>query len=88
MPDTYRKFSAQLSCAGRAQELGVPIILVGDDTLTTVEKINEIIGHVRIHEFSKIDKITELTKKYIDIDGLCLIDILNEHDKNKKKKES
>ncbi len=60
---------------GRAKDLGVPIILVGYDTLTTVEKVNEIIGHVRIHEFSKIDKITELTKKYIDIEELIkLID--------------
>lgn len=54
----------------RAEELGVPIILVPFDTLTTMERINEIIGKVRFHEFVKIDKMIEVVKKNIDIDPL------------------
>jgi hypothetical protein len=54
----------------RAEELGVPIILVNYDTLSAIEKINEIIGKVRFHEITKIDKIVEIVRESIDIDGL------------------
>ncbi|MDD5658442.1 MAG: phosphotransacetylase family protein [Actinomycetota bacterium] len=54
----------------RAEELGIPIVLVPFDTLTTVDKLNEIIGRVRFHEFAKIDKIIEIANKNIDIDML------------------
>lgn len=58
---------------GRAEELGVPMILVNYDTLTAVEKVGEIIGHVRFHEIKKIDKITEVIREYIDTDRLLEI---------------
>ncbi len=51
---------------GRAEELGVPMILVNYDTLTAVERAGEIIGHVRFHEVKKIDKIVEVVREYID----------------------
>jgi hypothetical protein len=54
----------------RAEELGVPIVLVPFDTLTTMETLNEIMGKVRFHEFVKIDKMIEVVKKNIDIDSL------------------
>jgi uncharacterized protein len=55
---------------GRAEELGVPMILVNFDTLTAVEKVGEIIGHVRFHEIKKIDKIIEVAREHIDINKL------------------
>jgi len=55
---------------GRAEEIGVPIILVKYDSLTTVEKLNVIIGHSGFHEFKKIDKIIQIAKEFIDIEGL------------------
>lgn len=55
---------------GRAEELGVPMILVNYDTLTAVEKVGEIIGHVRFHEVKKIDKIIEVVREYIDVSDL------------------
>lgn len=58
---------------GRAEELGVPMILVNYDTLTAVEKVGEIIGHVRFHEIKKIDKIVEVVREYIDINRLLEI---------------
>lgn len=58
---------------GRAEELGIPMILVNFDTLTAVEKVGEIIGHVRFHEVKKIDKIVEVVREYIDIDRLLAI---------------
>ena len=58
---------------GRAEELGVPMILVNFDTLTAVEKVGEIIGRVRFHEIKKIDKMVEVVRKYVDIDRLLEI---------------
>jgi uncharacterized protein len=55
---------------GRAEELGVPMILVNYDTLTAVEKVGEIIGHVRFHEVKKIDKIVEVVREYIDTEKI------------------
>jgi len=55
---------------GRAEELGVPMILVNYDTLTAVEKVGEIIGHVRFHEVKKIDKIIDVVREYIDVNEL------------------
>jgi BioD-like phosphotransacetylase family protein len=58
---------------GRAEELGVPMILVRYDTLTAVEKLNEVIGHAGFYEFKKIDKIIEITKNFIDLNSLIKI---------------
>ncbi len=55
---------------GRAEELGIPMILVNYDTLTAVEKVEEIIGHVRFHEIKKIDKIVEVIKECVDTEAL------------------
>ncbi|MDZ7836496.1 MAG: DRTGG domain-containing protein [Actinomycetota bacterium] len=55
---------------GRAEELGIPMILVNYDTLTAVEKVEKIIGHVRFHEMKKIDKIVEVVNEYIDTKAL------------------
>lgn len=55
---------------GRAEEIGVPIILVKYDSLTTIEKLNAIIGRTGFHEFKKTDKIIQITKEFIDIEGL------------------
>ena len=55
---------------GRAEELGVPMILVTYDTLTAVEKVGEIIGHVRFHEVKKIDKIVDVVRDYINVEKL------------------
>ncbi len=58
---------------GRAEEIGVPMILVNYDTLTAVEKVEEIIGRVRFHEAKKINKVTEVVREYIDLDKLIEI---------------
>lgn len=55
---------------GRAEELGVPMILVTYDTLAAVEKVGEIIGHVRFHEVKKIDKIVDVVRDYINVEKL------------------
>jgi BioD-like phosphotransacetylase family protein len=54
----------------RAEELGVPMVLVRFDTLTTISKINEILGQSNLHELKKLNKLIESVKKYIDLDRI------------------
>jgi len=53
---------------GRAEELGIPIVLVGCDTLTAVGKLCEIMGHSRIYNVKKLDKLLQIIKDSIDIE--------------------
>jgi BioD-like phosphotransacetylase family protein len=41
----------------RADELGVPVLLVDMDTLTAVERMEALMGHVRLHGPDKADRI-------------------------------
>jgi uncharacterized protein len=54
----------------RAEELGVPMVLVKTDTLTTVEAISSFFGHTRFHQPKKIERIRELLTERFDTDGL------------------
>ena len=66
-------FSPSTIVVGRAEELGVPIVLVKYDTLTTVEKLNEILGHSGFHEFKKLDKIMQITRDFINLDEILSV---------------
>jgi BioD-like phosphotransacetylase family protein len=63
-------FSPSSIVVGRAEELGVPILLVRFDSITTIEKLNEILGHTGFHEFKKIDKIVQITRDFIDLEAI------------------
>jgi BioD-like phosphotransacetylase family protein len=54
----------------RARQIGVPIILVMDDTLTTVEKLEDVLGSIRVRESKKIDRARELFEQNVDFDRL------------------
>lgn len=54
----------------RAEDLGVTMILVDLDTLAAVEKTDELIGRVRIHQDQKVQRFQELTKSGVDLDSL------------------
>ncbi len=66
-------FSPSSVVLNRAEELNIPIILVTFDTLKTTEKINEILGKVRFHEFTKIDKMIDIVKNNINVDKLIAL---------------
>jgi BioD-like phosphotransacetylase family protein len=55
---------------GKAEEKGVPVILVADDTLATIEKIDEILGKARIRDDAKIRRIKELVELVVDLERL------------------
>jgi len=51
----------------RAEELGVPIILVESDTLSTVQKAEELIGRIRVHDIKKVSKLMNILKEHVNI---------------------
>ena len=55
---------------GKAKEKEVPVILVADDTLTTMEKVDEIFGKARIRGNAKIERIKELVESNLDLEAL------------------
>ncbi|WP_214044160.1 phosphotransacetylase family protein [Methanomethylovorans sp.] len=55
---------------GSAEEANIPVILVRGDTMSTIEKMENLIGHARIKQEVKIKRIVDLIKEYVDVDGL------------------
>jgi BioD-like phosphotransacetylase family protein len=54
----------------RADELGVPMVLVDMDTLTAVERLEGIMGQVRLHGPGKADRIREMFRAGVAVDDL------------------
>ena len=49
---------------GKAAEQGVPVILVREDTLTTTERVEKAIGHVRLSSPKQVARLRETIKEY------------------------
>lgn len=49
-----------------AEEREVPIIVVTDDTLTTVERAEELLGRIRFHQDEKMQRVTVLMDRHFD----------------------
>lgn len=54
----------------RAEERGVPIILIPDDTLTTVDRAERLFGRVRFHQAAKLMRFTELLEAHFNFERL------------------
>lgn len=54
----------------RADQLGVPMVLVDMDTLTAVEKLEGIMGQVRLHGPGKADRMREMFVAGVAVDDL------------------
>jgi len=54
----------------RAEELGVPMVLVGMDTLTAVEKMEALLGRVRLHDPAKAGRMREMFEGAVDVPSL------------------
>ncbi|MGB3137357.1 MAG: phosphotransacetylase family protein [Nodosilinea sp.] len=60
----------------RASDLEVPIVSVDSDTLSTVERIDELFGQVRLHEPVKVQCIQDLIESHFDTERLLqLLDL-------------
>lgn len=55
---------------GRAAEVGVPMILAKQDTLTAVEVIERYFGKTRIHQEKKIERFQQMLADRFDYDRL------------------
>lgn len=55
---------------GRAEEVGVPMILVRQDTLSTVEVIEQFFGKTRFHQEKKIQRFQEMLADRFDFERL------------------
>ncbi len=55
---------------GKAKLAGVPFLSVHDDTYTTVEKIEAVLGKIRIREQRKVQKTREIIEKEFDLGRL------------------
>ncbi|MDY7040677.1 MAG: phosphotransacetylase family protein [Chloroflexota bacterium] len=55
---------------GRAEEVGVPMILVKQDTLTAVEIIERYFGKTRFHQEKKVQRFQEMLEERFDFDAL------------------
>jgi len=53
---------------GQAEEIGVPIILVKNDTATTVEMVESAIGHQKVHSAKKIERVRKFVREELDLD--------------------
>jgi len=51
---------------GRAEEIGVPVLLVREDTLTTVQNIESFFGKTRFHQPKKIECFERLLEEHFD----------------------
>lgn len=54
----------------RAEELGVPMLLVDTDTLSAVEKMEGLMGHIRLHDATKAARIREMFESSVDLPAL------------------
>jgi len=54
----------------RADELGVCVLIVDMDTLTAVEQLDTLFGHVRLHGPGKADRMRRMFAEGVDIDAL------------------
>jgi BioD-like phosphotransacetylase family protein len=55
---------------GRACDLGVPMVLVDTDTLSAVEHLDMLFGHVRLHGPGKADRMRRMFAKDVSVDAL------------------
>lgn len=56
----------------RAEEIGVPVISVTQDTLTAIESIEHCFGKTRFHHRQKVDVLDRLMDDHFDFDRLYL----------------
>jgi len=54
----------------RAEEVGVPVILVKQDTLTAVEIIEQFFGKTRLHQERKVHRFERMLEERFDFDAL------------------
>ena len=55
---------------GRAEEEGVPVILVPEDTITTIDRMETLMRRVRVRNAQKVDLMKKMLDEYVDVDKI------------------
>jgi BioD-like phosphotransacetylase family protein len=55
---------------GRAEELGVPVILVPDDTITTIDRMETLMKQVRVRNMRKVDVMKSMFDECVDTETI------------------
>ncbi len=54
----------------KAREAGVPVMVVRDDTFTTIEKVEAAMGRLHAHEKEKLDRAARIIGEHVDFGRL------------------
>lgn len=54
-----------------AEEADIPVILVRGDTMSTIERMEELIGHAHTKQQVKLDRIVDLLEKNVDLKSIA-----------------
>lgn len=54
----------------RADDTDVPIVVVDMDTMTAIERTDMMIGRIRVHDVTRVERMRELLSRTIDLDGI------------------
>jgi BioD-like phosphotransacetylase family protein len=65
---------------GRAEEAGVPVLLVGSDTLTSIDRAEELVRSGRTRDERTVEAMGDLLADYADLDALLPVDSTGEPD--------
>jgi len=68
----FRPASAVL---GRAQEQGVPILLVQSDTRTTIDRVEDLLGSGRTRNEETVEKMGDLLEESVDVERILSVDL-------------
>jgi hypothetical protein len=64
---------------GRAEEAGVPVLLVGSDTLTSIDRAEELVRSGRTRDERTVEAMGDLLADYADLDALLPVDSTPDH---------
>jgi BioD-like phosphotransacetylase family protein len=65
-------FEPPAAVLGRAEEAGVPVLLVQSDTTTAVERLEGVIRSGRARDARTVERMHDLLAEYADIDAILL----------------
>jgi len=63
-------FSPPLAVVGRADDRGVPILLVGSETLPTIERVEGVVRGGRTRDLRTVERMSELLFEHANVDVL------------------
>jgi BioD-like phosphotransacetylase family protein len=55
---------------GKAEEKGIPVLVVQTDTLTTIDRADNVVSGGRTNDEQSVERMRELLVEHVDLDGL------------------